>query len=147
MFKIALLSVCLCLLLSGSWAGESEELPETTTHIEDQVIETTTARKATNFLRAMSDSLRNVQSQMQKGFKDLSNNIRGRINPTTTTTESPTMEEEEEERPVWDVVEANAEIPTTTTAEELDNRFLIDAPDFCPKGMFKSAGGKCRKAA
>lgn len=119
--------------------------------------------------RIIQDAVNNSTSFLKKGFED----VRDRLTPTptkttTTTTESSTLKEvktdldpvemednptmmtfasmsnnketEDDDRPIWDVVEE-------TTMNELDNRFLLDAPTFCPKGQMKLRNGQCRAIA
>lgn len=69
-------------------------------------------------------------------------------------TETTTMAAEEDDRPVWDVGSSKVETTTregddtwsadtTTEQEGLDNRFLIDSPEFCPTGQRMTPRG-CR---
>lgn len=124
--------------------------------------------------RVIQESVNNSTSFLRKGFGIVRDSIVPTKETITTTTESstlsevntdldpvendnntipPTMtsgtmmsddhhQEEEDDRPIWDVVEDKKEIEMTT--EVLDNRFLIDAPTFCPVGQMKLKNGQCR---
>ena len=62
----------------------------------------------------------------------------------TTPKAITTTEEGDEEKVIWEVIHDD-EMPTTTTEDsELEDRFLIGAPSFCPSGQQKTPSGKCK---
>lgn len=127
--------------------------------------------------RIIQETVSSSSSFLRKGFEDVRDRIiPTKETPTTTTERSTLMEvktdldpvendaanptmnsfvanddgdnnqrEEEDDRPIWDVAEDKKEVESTT--EVLDNRFLIDAPTFCPKGQMKMRNGQCRSIA
>lgn len=144
--KFALVCVVV-LFVALSASAEDEDLITTTETVMTIPEVTTEVAGIHKFRKNIGTSMRTAHSQVRNGLMG----IRDRVLSKTTTTPAPVEfdkveneRDEEDDRPVWeaDVKEAKKD----NSSEELDNRFLIDAPVFCPSGQ-RMAGGRCRAIA
>lgn len=117
-----------------------------------EMIDTTTkaAGGIVKFFKSFKDSVKNAGSHIHGGLKDLHESVSARFasttSTTTTTTSSSTTSSTTSSSAIVFPTEEGVPLGNGTMDGELDDRFLIDAPQKCQDG-YRLAGSNCRKIA
>lgn len=137
--------VFLCVVLCLAYSFADDVISTTTDSPEGRDLAGSTERcvggEINKFFKKVGDSMRNVHAQMRDGMKSLSDMVKPKAK--VETMEIVEAEGDDDKPPVWDVMTKSEDTSNGEDGEGLDNRFLIDAPAFCPTGQRMTPRG-CR---